>query len=364
MAPTDTNGKSKQYNCLACKQVVKRSQTCVPCQVCEEYTHPECSGISKDLLKYLVEETNGGNSISWTCDHCTKVGKALNNKVKALNKEIMEIRKEVSGLKLNQDTMETELREVKSKCDGNAKDIKNATERVQKSIYAELRERELKKSNVILHGVPEPEAALQGGARKDHDMEWILKVSDSIGVNLKQEAVKFVTRLGSIREETDRVRPLLVGLKEYDKKMALLKNAWKLCETEEYNEIYLTPDLTKQQREEEQELEREVRQKNAELDEQTALNSEWRLVGPRGEKRIVLTTKKTARMETTRGRPMWRGRGRGGVRGRGAENTRGETRKRQRTPEIMERRTRQSVADQEEMERGLEENPPLQQDKE
>ena len=117
------NKGAKQYLCLVCKVAFKRSETCVMCQVCEEYTHPTCSDISKDLLKYLVSESNEGNSISWSCTHCTKFAKVLNNKVKVMNKEIMDMKKTMTEMQDNHEDVVKVVKSEKEKCDKNEQKI-------------------------------------------------------------------------------------------------------------------------------------------------------------------------------------------------------------------------------------------------
>jgi hypothetical protein len=348
MAPN--NGK-KTYSCLVCKANLKRTETCVQCQVCEEYTHPDCSNISKDLLKYLVDENNEGNSISWSCSHCTKVAKVLNNKVKVLSKEIQDIKKDVADVKKDYADLKKDVADVNKKSEENEKKCSENKTNMRKDIFAELRDREDKKCNIIVHGIDEaPETARTAQAKKDHDLKLVREVAASIDVDISDEtSIKFIKRIGPkpTEVENEKCRPILLGLNCEELKKKIVKNRKKLHET--YESVYIVPDMTKQQREEEDGLWEEANKRNNELDDETALNSHWKVIGSRGEKRLLLCKKIDPMNNTMRGR----GRGRGSWRaGRGRfipDRETSQSKKRVRTPETekSKKKTRQSEVEEE-----------------
>jgi len=352
-----------KYFCLGCKEALKRKDTSVMCQVCEEYTHPSCSNISNDLLKYLIDESSEGNSISWTCTHCKKVAKVLNNKVKALNKDIMDIKKSVNSLQTGQDDLKKEMNACKEKCSMFENKISDTSKTVKNDVFSELRDREEKKCNVLIYGVPEPVDLQSGKEKKEHDIEWAADIAYAINVTVVGNDIKFIKRLGDVDKSED-PRPILLGFKDVEKKKELIINSRGLKDNVDYEEIYIAPDLTKQQRDEEIELGKEAMRRNAELDENAALNSEWKVVGMRGEKRLILrriwpdaTRRGGARGRGTfneRGRGRSTARGRITARGRSSETgpSRGRGRggqKRQRTPETgkEKKRTRPSEVEEE-----------------
>ncbi len=274
---------------MVCKKSLQRNIS-VPCQVCEEYTHPDCSNISKDLLQYLIEETKSGNNISWSCSSCSKVAKILNNKIKLLAKEIEDVKKDIKDLKAGQTETDKNIEDVRSVCNKNTAEIESADKRVKQSIFAELRDREEKKCNVVIHGIPEAEDELSGIEKKEYDVQSILNITDEILPNEKYDKndFKFVKRLG---EKSENPRPILLGLKNEDSKCLLLRNAKNLKDSVNFFEINVVPDLTKQQRLEEVELGQEAARRNAAMEPADALNWEWKLVGPKGRKRLVYSRK-------------------------------------------------------------------------
>ncbi len=273
---------NKKYTCLACKQPLKRT-VCVPCHVCEEYTHPECSNISKDLLKYLIEETREGNSLSWTCDHCKKVGVIFDKKIKQLNKDLTQLRKDVTENKTSQDALAEEVKLVKEKSKKNEERIAKNVENTQHTIFNEMREREEKKCNLIIHNLLESSEAETGLEKKQYDIDCILEIMEDISVKFDKDDIKFIRRLGE-KDDESKIRPLQLGVKAVTTKENILFNAKRLKNSADYYEVNIVPDLTKQQRKEEDDLSKEVARRNVDLDPEVSLNSEWRLVGLKGQK--------------------------------------------------------------------------------
>ena len=66
-----------------------------------------------------------------------------------------------------------------------------------KRMSAELRERDSKKDNLVIHGLNEPDPAVKGVDRKNADLESIRYLFEDMGVSLgSTEAIKFSFRPG------------------------------------------------------------------------------------------------------------------------------------------------------------------------
>ena len=293
----------------------------MPCQVCEEYTHPKCSKMSNDLVQYLLDETKDGNDISWTCGPCKKVGKYLNNKVKVVAKKLEELEQRIKSVEDENVKVKQDIEDASKKGSKNDEDMKSIAEQVKKTIFTELRERKEKENNLLFHGVPElNDIEATGSDRKKYDIDWISDIVREISVKMNVGDIKFCRRLGE--KKNGKVRPILVGMRFVQTKIDCIKNSRILNEHGEESDffgIYLVSDLTQMQREEEEEMGRQVHRLNAELEPDVALNSEWRLVGPRGEKRMMLGRKRQdPALGRSRGRAIPqadRGGLRGGMRG-------------------------------------------------
>ena len=113
-----------------------------------------------------------------------------------------------------------------------------------------------------------------------------------IGAPVKvEETTKFSVRLGKF--STDGCRPLLVGFRDVQAKESILDNAWKLSKEKEgspWAAVSIVPDLTQLQRKEEESLRTEAKEMNNKLSAEEAKNCCWKVVGRRGERRIVRVT--------------------------------------------------------------------------
>ena len=69
-------------------------------------------------------------------------------------------------------------------------------------------------------------------------------------------------------------------------KKRILSNTRKLANSK-FERVSIIPDLTPQQRKEEEEQHKEVDKLNSELNHDESLNWEWVLVDPRGRRRLI-----------------------------------------------------------------------------
>ena len=169
----------------------------------------------------------------------------------------------------------------------------------------ELRERENKKTNVILHRVIEPGVEIRTAEeRTTKDLEECGKIFKEL--DMEREAAEDINVCRRIGERGEEPRPMVVVLRTEEAKRKLLDRAKKLRNTA-YEEVGIVPDMTVQQRKEENSMIAEVERMNEEelTDEDRAKNLRWLVVGPRGEKKII------------KGIPREQQYGRGAPRGRG-----------------------------------------------
>jgi hypothetical protein len=178
-------------------------------------------------------------------------------------------------------------------------------ERIRRERAEEMRERDIRRKNVVMHRVGEAGEEVKAAEER---RAWDLKSCDNIfrALNLEinsENGVKFCRRVG---ERGAGPRPLIVGFKREWQKEDLLEKARNLRNTQ-FSDVVIIPDLTKEQRREEAEMNSEVDKRNQELSqEDRAKNLEWMVVGARGERRMV---KGAARTRMTRGAAGGTGRG-------------------------------------------------------
>ena len=122
------------------------------------------------------------------------------------------------------------------------------------------------------------------------EKDKVAQLAREIGVEVKGEIeVKF--RAGKKAEGAERPRPLIVRVADDETRQSLLENARKLARKDEWRKVFLSPDLTWQQREEAREEERKLRneaeQKTEEAKNGGRGGGRYVVVGQRGRRRIV-----------------------------------------------------------------------------
>jgi hypothetical protein len=245
-----------------------------------------------------------------------------------MNHRLKQVEERVEKISQTVESNSAAIREMDKKVDQVREDLDKKEDRVeevvrdqQREMYDELRQRELRKKNVIFHGILELQKENSTyKERTDWDRASIGNILRELKVDIKEEAVKFCKRIGEIGTAP---RPLLTGFHMENDKLNLLRVAKNLEDTC-FSDVNVAPDLTKKQRDEEAELKKEAERRNKNLTESdVSKNLHWAVVGPRGERRLTKEKKDTERITT--GRRMTRGGprdGRGGLTRGGATGRR------------------------------------------
>jgi len=236
-------------NCGNCKKKVRSDQNGISCDACEQWFHCGCAKVSIDEYKMIQKM---GNRITWNCGRCGTSVKEQNEKLKEENRKLIEI------LKNFEKNIEARLEEFKSEIKNNISNV------VKEEIIGEMKEEEEKKKrqkNLVVYKLKESQKATKEH-REEEDKNVCL---DLMKNTLKVEdcEIEKVIRLGKIDENNRHDRPLLIVMQEKNKKYEVLTNASNLryCQNEEHRKIYITPDMTIKQREENRKLREELKRR-------------------------------------------------------------------------------------------------------
>jgi hypothetical protein len=302
-----TNAK---YPCIRCKKNVGRNS--VRCNICQLWIHSECGGLSKELLNILANPAKyGAGCVIWNCDSCQASAARLDKRMNALEVKFSEVESRVTrseGIVQDATRRVDNVETRQSKLEQN---MEQEREKIRSEMAEEMREREIRKKNVVMHRVGEAGPEVKSvEERKAWDLKSCDNIFRALDLDMDSEsAVKFVRRVG---ERGEGPRPLIVGLKKEWQKEELMENAKNLKNTH-FPEVMIVPDLTKEQRKEEAAMSSEAEKRNENLSEEDrSKNLQWMVVGVRGEKRLVkgvLRMRGAAGGGHPRGGPAARGRG-------------------------------------------------------
>ena len=276
----------KNYPCLKCDEHVKKNQESVQCMFCEFWTHKKCAGLTNEVFNFLVKTAKATGNVQYICTACTSTCTALSKKINPLDKEIKIIDQKVNDNSKDIQKCLKSVDEIQKKLPDLSTIQANSSSVTQDSVFQEIRDREMRKNNVIIHNLPELDDR-SPQARKSHDMDQFKDIMNTISCKLEDKDIKYMNRIG---EKRDSDRPLLVCFRNHVNKTMVQESA-RFLKSSKWNEISIIPDLTKRQRKEEEVLRTEMERKNKEMDKEDFLSWEWRMVGARGERRLVKTKK-------------------------------------------------------------------------
>jgi len=174
-----------------------------------------------------------------------------------VKKEVEEVKKTVMALKNNGPVKTDVVTEVKKtfaeimaseRQREESEGVIRAKEREMATKMKEVLEREKRKLNVVLMGVPEMET-------EEDELEGSRKVVDAIVTEVKIE----YEIMGRIGKKGDKIRPLRIRMADMEDKRRVLYRAKNLKKVEGMQRIYVVSDLTKAQQEEEKKLRIELK---------------------------------------------------------------------------------------------------------
>jgi len=265
---------------------------------------PELYNILANPEKY------GTCGMSWSCSSCQASAAKVLEVVNAYEKRITEVETRVAAGEGKMDEFGREMGKMKESLKERDDKIDQKLDRKEKAIFDELRQRDSRKMNVIMHGVSEIDKEdAAGSERRDWDRAECLAILETLRMGMEGCDIKFTRRLGEASGRGP--RPLCVGFFSDGERDKVLRRARELDKTK-YKDVSICADLTWKQREEEADLAKEADRRNERdlTDEDKAKNLKWAVVGAKGQKRLV----KTAARPQGDPRPLrggWQGRGRG-----------------------------------------------------
>ena len=317
-----TGEKVANYPCLCWGDNDKRNQNSVKCVMYQLWAHKNCVKLSDETFKALLAQLKESGSAYWVCRPCQNFANRNEHKFSEVQKRNEDtdrrVTKNTERIKKSEDNIE-ELRETIRRLEERAE--KDRTEKDTK-LYEEMQEREVRRLNLVLHGVQEPADSIRTNReRQEADKQKCGEIFISMRASTKCEDIKFCRRIG---ERGAAPRPLIIGLENKEVKRHLLWQARNLAGTR-FHEISLVPDLTRKQREVEDNIKKEAEARNRSLTrEDISGGLSWFVVGKRGEKRLVKGVERQ-RPGPSQG-PQWTGNQglRGGYQWWDNQNHRGE----------------------------------------
>ena len=289
----------KKNPCGHCKEECK-SGTSISCGFCETGFHAKCiDGMTPEFIESCDKMNKIFGGSAFLCTICRKLATKINKSVREVEARMADLEAQLKKAELERNTLAAKVERMESKSDqvndkvtGMEKEMEAGMEKAKKEFKDEMeterKEREERSENIAVYGLKESDKEEAEG-RKEDDNKMMIELAEEIGVEVKGEMeVKF--RAGKKRDD-ERPRPMIVRVADDETRQKLLANARKLARKDEWKRVYVSPDMTWQQREEAREEEKKLRAE-AERKTEEAKNSgrtggKFVVVGPKGRRRLA-----------------------------------------------------------------------------
>ena len=287
----EADDSDAKAHCGVCKAECENGQEALGCDLCDKWFHRECLKYTKGTYKAIIQV----DEVKWFCKECNAKCKdtlsmiqlvmqridvldgrnsASEKKHAALEKRVLRLEQElekersITPTQNNNEAPQISLQQQQAAGESNAGNL-------TKIISAELREIkevEERKSNLIITEIPEEGGTSEEGERKltaigvvegDDTKKVVEKIFVKLGVNENIEIVeakRIPQRIAG--QDGNNTRKVLVKLTnpkmqkiilEKAREMKRLGNGWE--------KSYISPDLTKKQREKAYQLRVEKRRR-------------------------------------------------------------------------------------------------------
>ena len=204
--------------------------------------------------------------IMWFCPGCReKIEKNIitERKIEELCKEMMlnyeqricaleeEIKNKCSKEDVQKIVSETLKEIMKNRPPAEIDETRETNPGMVESLITEVNERKTRENNIVFFGISEINSEIKE-ERTKRDIKAVKEVASACGVNFEDSDVQHTRRLGKY-DPGKMKRPLLVTVKNPDRKRELFKTAHKIKESK-FKDVRIANDLTKTERDKEREL--------------------------------------------------------------------------------------------------------------
>ena len=174
--------------CPRCKIEVKSDEKGVCCETCTNWYHIACEGITNDLYKIMIKEEY--KSLHWFCSDCETA--------------TLSTAKAIHAMKLKQDSLESELTDIKGRIDVHTTELKS---KVSKSEVLEIIESKIKELDSTFSKQSDLESAIEIKISEQISKQCDATAGDTTWASVVSKQVD--TRFEQVSNNLDEVKKVL-----------------------------------------------------------------------------------------------------------------------------------------------------------
>ena len=243
--------------CLKCHDKVLDNDKAVLCQSCEGWIHQNCANISAQEYRMMKRSSS---NLMWFCNDChlkvSASGSVKNSCVGGNESSVVAMQSLISELVKKIDALTSHVMMLEK---NKVEDLDSLVEEKVKKYMDESKDQAERERNVILHNVPESESD-EVKDRIAHDFEQTKSILQHLDVP-DAVIIDKPVRLG--KRGSDKPRLMRVSFADKNVKKSVVSHAAKLRESSSnaFRKVYVTPDLTYQQRQANRKLREELQRR-------------------------------------------------------------------------------------------------------
>ena len=168
-----------------------------------------------------------------------------------LNSRLDDIANKMTKINNRMDDIDQKMTQVELRCI----QVEEASEKLFSSVIQEIEDRNRRRLHFIVSGIPEKEGSLE--ERKAVDKEKIETLLGDLDESWDDKVIEHVHRIGNNVSKGPRLIRVTCSGESYKKD--ILRKAKQLRNLPAYNNVYINPDLTLRQRDENKRLRNELK---------------------------------------------------------------------------------------------------------
>ena len=295
-----SNRSSRTYDCPECDTRVKKL---IECEFCNKWMCLTCADLSTEAYKVADEWKH---ALHFYCKHCfPNLNNLIINHQSApdLNKSLTELKNKIDDL--SQQLTELPVPPLASMERSTTTSLQPEPTINQQmdavSIVDEFADRERRKNKIVLSSVPEPTGSNQE-ARRQSDLDTVRNIMNEY--RLQGIQISNAYRLGKFDPSNPRSRLLLAELNDSTQRGKILSAASKKRpDNPRWSNVYISPDLTPQQRLEGKRLRDELKRRRT-LGETNLIIRHGKIIkDPRATTSQQKTNQQTSSQQTAKKAP-------------------------------------------------------------
>ena len=285
---SSSDSEEDNYPCDKCGKA--ESEYLIQCERCNQWVCTTCGNTEAEMINLLSK----WKQLHWFCSSCETIAlgavkdsssnssniqsydlafkKQMSSDMQSMKKLIEQVIDSTKELKQKSyaDMVKSPERLSTVTNVDNSKTLPNREQHNAIDAIDEYIDRERRKCNLIVHNVPENTMMTRDRTEANHKDYDAFKEIVNSGLKIQEFNIKKVTRLGKKwdtktgKKWESKPRLLLVVLEDESSKKNILSSAKQLRNSEEWGNIFISPDMTPQEREKNRSLRVELRRRREE----------------------------------------------------------------------------------------------------